>query len=106
LNVVWFCRRLSYGGSDETNSCIFVDGRAAGGGLGLCNAGQENSRHVKLDASRASITREVFDAAAGELRAFAFQGFAITDPDSSLTPCFDLALQLADAFDRWVPEPP
>jgi hypothetical protein len=78
----------------------------AGVGEGLYNYGQENSLRAKLDASRASITREVFDAAAGELRAFAYQGFAITDPDSQLTPCFDLALQLADAFDRWVPEPP
>ncbi|MFN2141711.1 MAG: PKD domain-containing protein [Candidatus Promineifilaceae bacterium] len=74
-------------------------------GLGEYNRGQENSLRAKLDASRASITREVFDAAAGELRAFAYQGFAITDPDSQVTPCFDLALQLADALDGLVAPP-
>ena len=74
-------------------------------GLGEYNRGQENSLRAKLDASRASITRLAFDAAAGELRAFAYQGFAITDPDSQVTPCFDLALQLADALDKWVPQP-
>ncbi len=77
----------------------------AGGGLGLYNHGQENSLHVKVDAARASLTRQAFDAAAGQLRAFAYQGFAITEPDSSRTPCFNLALQMADAFDFWVPPP-
>jgi hypothetical protein len=74
-------------------------------GEGLYNYGQENSLRAKLDASRASISREVFEAAAGELRAFAYQGFAITDPNGQLTPCFDLALQMADALEELVPPP-
>jgi len=74
-------------------------------GAGLYNHGQEKSLRVKLDNSTASITLQAFEAAAGQLRAFAYQGFAITDPDGILTPCFDLALQMADALDEWVPEP-
>ena len=37
----------------------------------------------------------VVEAGALPLLDFAYQGFAITDPDSSVTPCFDLALQVA-----------
>ena len=77
----------------------------AGMDLRVYNYGQENSLRAKLGASRDSITQQVFEAAAGQLRAFAYQGFAITDPEGIAEPCFDMALQMADAFDFWIAPP-
>lgn len=64
------------------------------------NEGQANSLIVKIDAFATSLDEDNYQAAAGQMRAYGYEGLVIVpDPDQKTTPCFLWALEWADALE-------
>ena len=62
------------------------------------------SLNAQLAAAENSLNNGIYPAAAGQLRAFAYHGFAI-DPAGVVSPCWTTALEMAAALDGLVAPP-